>query len=202
MGRSIRTAQRITEIDRVFVSTDDAEIASTARSFGAEIITRPPELARDDSPEWLAWQHAVSWVMRDHGDLSRFVSIPTTAPLRSDDDVVACLDALTPKWDLVMTMSPSKRSPWFNIVVEQPSGELRLVKKQNAKIVRRQDVPLTYDLTTVAYASWTAHILSGHSIWTGRVRGVVVPPERALDIDNHYDFYIAKWLLEEGSAID
>ena len=202
VGRSICTAQRITEIDRVFVSTDDAEIASTARSFGAEIITRPPELARDDSSEWLAWQHAVSWVMRDHGDFSRFVSIPTTAPLRSDDDVLACLEALTPKWDLVMTMSPSKRSPWFNIVVEEPSGALRLVNKQNDKIVRRQDVPLTYDLTTVAYTSWTAHILESHSIWAGRVRGVVVPPQRALDIDNHYDFQVAKWLLEEGSAID
>jgi CMP-N-acetylneuraminic acid synthetase len=32
----------------VYVSTEDAEIASVARSFGAGVIARPPELARDE----------------------------------------------------------------------------------------------------------------------------------------------------------
>ena len=202
LARSIRTAQRITEIERVFVSTDDTEIAETARNYGAEIITRPPELAQDDSPEWLAWQHAVSWVIRYHGEFSRFVSIPTTAPLRSDEDVLACLEALTPDWDLVMTMTPSTRSPWFNIVTEEPGGKLRLVANQYDGVFRRQDVPSTYDLTTVAYTAWTAHILGRNSIWSGKVRGVKVPPERALDIDNEYDLQIARWLLESRNSMD
>ena len=202
VGHSICTAQRLKDVDKVFVSTDDAEIASTARSFGAEIIPRPPELARDDSSEWLAWQHAASLVMRDHGDFSRFVSLPTTAPLRSDEDVLACLEALTPNWDLVMTMSQSRRSPWFNLVLEQPNGELRLFDAKHDGVFRRQDAPLTFDLTTVAYAAWVPHILGSNSIWNGRVRGVSVPAERALDIDSHHDFQIAKWLLEKGKTID
>ena len=46
-------------IDRVIVSTDDPEIAKAGRVAGAEVpFLRPPELARDDSSEWLAWQHA------------------------------------------------------------------------------------------------------------------------------------------------
>ncbi len=34
-------------MDRVIVSTEDKEIAEVAKSFGAEVINRPPELAQD-----------------------------------------------------------------------------------------------------------------------------------------------------------
>ena len=47
-------------LERRIVSTDDPAIAEAARACGAEVpFLRPAELARDDSPEWLAWRHAV-----------------------------------------------------------------------------------------------------------------------------------------------
>lgn len=46
----------------VYVSTDDAEIASTARACGAEIIERPAELGRDDTWTEPVIQHAVQTV--------------------------------------------------------------------------------------------------------------------------------------------
>ena len=57
---AIETALASKLIDRVIVSTDDAEIAAVAQQHGAEVpFMRPQELARDDSPEWLSWQHAI-----------------------------------------------------------------------------------------------------------------------------------------------
>ncbi len=200
VGHSIRTGQRLDNVDRVFVSTDDPEIAEIASSYGADVIKRPSELARGDSPEWLSWQHAVRWVTRTHGDFERFLSLPTTAPLRSDDDVRACLEALTPDWDLVMTMSPSMRSPWFNMVVAGADGGLHLVNDPDETITRRQDAPLTYDLTTIAYAAWTSYIQASASLWDGKVRGVTVPTSRALDIDTDYEYKIAKWLMEQPNT--
>ncbi len=55
LAHSIRLAQELPEIDRVFVSTDDAEIAYVARQFGADVIERPVSLATDEASEWLAW---------------------------------------------------------------------------------------------------------------------------------------------------
>ena len=43
----------------VFVSTDSQDIANVATNFGAQVIMRPPELAQDNSPELLAWCHAL-----------------------------------------------------------------------------------------------------------------------------------------------
>ena len=53
---SIEMGQILSEIKQVFVSTEDAEIADVANALGAEVINRPGHIARDTSPEWLAWQ--------------------------------------------------------------------------------------------------------------------------------------------------
>lgn len=202
LGHSIQLGQRLPEVERVFVSTEDPEIAEVALTFGADVIPRPPELARGDSPEWLAWQHAVGWVDQNHGVFDRFLSIPTTAPLRSDDDVLACLDALTPEWDVVVTMSVSERSPWFNMVVRGEHGQLQLVNGMDKTITRRQDAPMTYDLTTVAFAAWCSYIQGNASIWHGRVRGIELPVHRALDIDTEYEYKIAQWAMETRPPMD
>ena len=48
-------------LDKYIVSTDDPKIADISKECGAEVpFMRPSELAQDDSPEILAWKHAVS----------------------------------------------------------------------------------------------------------------------------------------------
>jgi len=59
---SIEIAKEIKSIEKIFVSTEDDNIATVAKEFGADIIPRPHLLAKDDSPEWLAWQHAIKWL--------------------------------------------------------------------------------------------------------------------------------------------
>ena len=85
LAHSIEMAMNIDEIERVFVSTDDSEIADTALRWGAEVINRPGELAQDNSPEWLAWQHAIRTIRSAKGEpkIDVFVSIPPTSPLRA-----------------------------------------------------------------------------------------------------------------------
>src|SRR5260370_42504826 len=59
IAHAIQSALVSEIINRVIVSTDDIEIASVARQYGAEVpFMRPPELAGDESPECLAGQHA------------------------------------------------------------------------------------------------------------------------------------------------
>ncbi len=73
---SIEIALQTSGINKVFVSTDDADIAKVSRSNGAIVIDRPIELAQDDSPEWQAWKHAISWVREQYGDFEEFISLP------------------------------------------------------------------------------------------------------------------------------
>ena len=195
---SIEMGQSLAEVERVFVSTEDPEITETAISFGAEVITRPAELAQDTSPEWLAWQHAIKVVEEKFGRFERFLSLPATAPLRSQQDVERCLNRLDKETDVVITMTPATRSPWFNMVYQGPKGDLRLLVEGN--YTRRQDVPIGYDVTTLAYVLRPEFILEKQRLWDGRVKGVEIPPERALDIDTPLDLEIARFLQTRAQS--
>ena len=201
LAHALHVASQVTEIERVFVSTDSNEIATVAERYGATTILRPPELAQDDSPEWLAWRHTINWVRAEVGNFQRFVSLPATAPLRIAEDVTQCLNMLDANTDVVVTMTPAQRSPWFNMVKADASGSLSLLVEGD-KVVRRQDAPLGYDLTTVAYVSRPEFILEKEQIWDGRVRGVLIPQERAIDIDTELDFAVADFLMRKHQSED
>lgn len=198
LGWSIDVARNVESIEKVFVSTDDPEIARVAREFEADVIDRPSELAADDAPEWLSWQHAIEWVQERQGVFDVFVSLPATAPLRSVSDVECAITALDKDTDIVLTMSESARSPWFNMVVSDNDGHLKTVLKPEGSIARRQDAPRTYDLTTVAYVARPQFILSSTMIWDGRVRGIEVSKKSAVDIDTIEDFEYAEFLLRDA----
>jgi CMP-N-acetylneuraminic acid synthetase len=188
-------------IERVIVSTEDEEIAGIARRYGAEVpFMRPVELSQDDSPEWLAWQHAIRETERIDGvPVDVFVCIPATSPLRAVEDLDACIEKLLDdeSTDIVITVREAERSPYFNMVTLVDDGSARLVIEPEGEIYRRQDAPLVYDITTVAYVARPAFILSAGRIFDGRVQAVEVPGERALDIDTELDFLFAEFLISQ-----
>lgn len=64
IGHTIEAARSAKRIDRVVVSTDDAEIAAVARGFGAEVVIRPAELASDTASSESAVLHALDELER------------------------------------------------------------------------------------------------------------------------------------------
>jgi CMP-N-acetylneuraminic acid synthetase len=198
IGWSIQHAFSVNRIERIIVSTDSEQIAEVARDFGAEVpFIRPAELARDDTPEWLAWRHALNYLRDTAGKLPEaMVSVPTTAPLRIALDIENCLDEYAKgDSDIVITVTDAHRSPFFNMVKNNPDGTVGLVNQPNSTFSRRQDAPLIYDMATVCYVANPEFVMIHNSIFEGRVRAVHVPTERAIDIDNLLDFQIAESLL-------
>jgi N-acylneuraminate cytidylyltransferase len=198
---SIQDALAINRIERIIVSTDSEEIATVARDFGAEVpFLRPAELARDDSSEWLAWQHALTYVRETTGAFPEvMLSIPTTAPLRLAEDIENCLNEFEKGGaDVVITITDAHRSPYFNMVKDNGDGTVGLVNLPQSTLVRRQDAPLVYDMATVCYVANPVFVMTHNATFEGRVRAVHVPVERAIDIDTSLDFLIAKFLMERN----
>ena len=196
IAHSIEIAHKLRGVDHIYVSTDCDEIASIAESYGAEVIHRPVELASDTASEWLAWQHAINFVLKSGRPFERFLSLPATAPMRSTEDVQRCLSALQKGIDMVITMAPAHRSPWFNMVTADRNSKVKLVAG-NGDVKRRQDSQPCFDMATVAYVSRPEFILSSSSIWDGNVIGVEIHRIRSIDIDDELDFRIARFLMED-----
>lgn len=201
---AIEVARASTLVDRVIVSTDDVEIADVARAYGAEVpFMRPAELARDTAPEWLAWRHALEMLAADHDrpPIDVFVSVPPTSPLRAVEDIDGCVRSLIEgEADIVITVKPAERNPYFNMVVLDERRFARRAITPDQPIARRQDAPAVYDMTTVAYAARPAYVMRASGVFDGQVQAVVVPPERALDIDTELDFAFAEFLLRRIEA--
>lgn len=193
---SIDVAKELSGIEKVFVSTDDAEIAQVAEKHDAIVIQRPAELAQDKTPEWLAWRHAIKCVRESYGDFDVFISLPATSPLRSKEDVNAAIEQLLKtKADICIGVTLASRSPYFNMVKLDAHGFCRLVNEPDSDVTRRQDAPAVYDITTVVYAANPKFILNSYGLFSGKVTSIEVPKERAVDIDDIFDFKLAEAIL-------
>jgi N-acylneuraminate cytidylyltransferase len=200
LAHSIDTAKQVQRVERIFVSTEDPEIKQIAEEYGAEVIDRPPGLAEDKSAELDAWRHAVSYLTARGENFDVLLSLPATSPLRSPEDVSRCLEKLDGDTDVVITVTPASRSPYFNMVSRGQDGSCQILSPSSG-YSRRQDAPEAFDITTVAYAVKTEFLQTRQNLLDGKTKSVVIPKERAVDIDDYWDFKFAELIYKEMNHV-
>ena len=189
-------------IDKHYVSSDGADIKNVAENLGCEIIHRPGELASDFASEWLAWRHAVQYLVA-RGEMSQsdiFVSVPCTSPLRTSADISSAIEAfIANDCDLALGVTEADHSPYFNMVKIDEEGLVKTIC-DGETFIRRQETPLSWNVTTMVYVTTAEYILHGSGVMDGRVLGVKMPKSRAVDIDTELDFEYAEFLLNRHSG--
>jgi len=90
---SIAVALNCPEIDSVFVSTDDPEIATCAESYGARSLTRPTEISGDTASSESALINALEQIATlERGTIpSTVVFLQATSPLRESFELSEAL---------------------------------------------------------------------------------------------------------------
>ena len=202
---TIEQALGNSRINRVIVSTDSPEIARIAVGLGAEVpFMRPAELATDDSPELDSWKHALRYLSEAEGRLPDiFLSLPCTSPLRNQDDINSNLNCLIEhQGDLAITVTPSSRNPYFNMVKVESDGTVSMAIDSEAQPFRRQDAPIIHDITTIAYSANPNYILRTDGLLSGKVCACFLERDRAVDIDTEIDFEFAELLFLKGNHVD
>lgn len=80
---TIDASRAATSLERIVVSTDDAEIAAVSRSLGAEVVMRPAELASDESGTLSVLQHVVAELAGAGYRPDAVMTLQPTSPLRT-----------------------------------------------------------------------------------------------------------------------
>jgi CMP-N-acetylneuraminic acid synthetase/spore coat polysaccharide biosynthesis predicted glycosyltransferase SpsG len=186
---AIDAARRSEEIDAVFVSTEDPELAEIARRFGAEVVERPVELA---GPATTLDEVVVDAVARLEARGQRFdcvVTLQATSPLvrpaTIDRAVRRCREAGS---DTVLTVVNAPHLAWGR----DAGGALAPLYTAR---VNRQELPPHYRETGGVVACRRT-VLERGTRFGERVDAIEVPKVESLDVDDHFDW----WLVEKSLA--
>jgi CMP-N,N'-diacetyllegionaminic acid synthase len=206
---TIEVAQKSKLIDASIVSTDDAEIAAVAKSYGADVpFLRPAELARDDSPDIDFLKHALDWVETRRGwhpDI--LVILQPTMPFRQVEDVDGALRFMIDQnCDSVRTLAkPTHVTPYKMWFLDDPEkGIISPVLKteyfdQLLTDVPRQKLRPCYWQPGVVLATRAEFVRKG-KVFGPDLRGYVVDIRHAHDIDEPADLEYAEFLMNKRNT--
>lgn len=199
LAHSIWQAKETGLFSSIAVSSDSAEILDVAARYGADqLIERPADLATDHSPKLPVIRHCASLVEQRLGKrFAGFVDLDATSPLRSVQDIVACVELhRSQSADIVLTAAPARRSPYFNMVSIGPDQGVDILMRLDPPPARRQDAPAVFDMNASIYV-WTREaLMDGRGLFGSRTRLHVMPEERSIDIDSELDWLIVRSLME------
>ena len=182
----------------VVVSSDDDDILKVAKSSGVKnIVKRPSVLASDEAGKLPAIIHcleAIEGIQKITYDF--VVDLDVTSPLRTLSDVMSCIEIMEQNPDIgnLITATPSRKSPYFNIVEFEKNTNVPKLTKSAGVFLSRQAAPKTFDMNAAIYI-WRRDCIERNSLFHSDTYCHVMPESRSIDIDNLIDFMIVETLL-------
>lgn len=191
-------------VDRVIVSTEDEEIAETAKKLGAEVpFLRPAELATDQVSLIPVVAHAAGEMVALGFAADLVVSLQPTTPFISGKiiDQAICLQKETGCDSVVSVVKVTHNHP-YRVQQLREDGSLTPFFPEGEKFLQRQDLPVFYAFSGGLY-SRKRQLLehwSGKDFCLGETRrAVVVSEQEALNIDRPVDLQLFEAVLaQEG----
>ena len=190
----------------VALNTDSKELQELVASqdiIGDVIyIERKEELAGDTVAKVNVIKDTYMQCKGD-GDFDVVVDLDITSPMRRLRDVEAAIKNLVSdhNCDLVYSVVPARRSPYFNMVEKKDDYYRKIC---SSTFTARQQAPTAYELNASIYAyspSFLADTID-RTILDYNCDIVVMPDYLVLDIDSEEDFKMMEMLLEYYASRD
>jgi len=197
---TIQQARASKCLQKVVLSTEDDRIAQMAAGYGVQVIRRPPELARDDTPTLPVLQHAVKYLEEFESErYGAVILLQPTSPLRKAEDIDRAFDMfLQTGCGCVVSVCELEHPAHWMYTIQQ--GQLRPLLPGAAEIKRRQDAPKVYRLNGAVYVTRIDTIMVEHKVIGDNARPYIMPPERSIDIDTELDLQLAELIMEQAKS--
>lgn len=186
LAYSIGNALAAKEINAVYVSTEDAELAEIARRYGAQVLDRPVELSGQTTTLDEVMSHAARQLRSSGINFSYLVTIQATAPLLQPQTIDrAVRKCRLEELDTVLTVVNTPHLAW---TVDTSQRIVPLYERR----VNRQELPPYYKETGgVVVAS--SDVLDSGTRFGPKVGIVEIKKAEALDVDDYFDW----WMVEK-----
>lgn len=189
---TVEQARATPGIDRVYISTDDALIAATAKESGAGVIARPAVISGDESVSELALAHALDYLQASEGYVPDLVVfLQCTSPIRQMDDIQNAVKTLREQdADSLVSVVASHAFLWKR----GPDGGIPLNYDPRHR-PRRQDREPEFRENGSIYVFKPWVLREFGSRLGGKIALYEMDEWSGVDIDSAGDFDLCEWLL-------
>ena len=197
LAYTIEEALKSEYIDTYVVSTDDEEIATVARKYGAEVIDRPSHLADDNTPSIDAIQHALAEGQKRWGLFDVIADLRCTNPLKTVEDIDGAISKLiTTGADVVVGVSKLEDHHPARIKRIFQDRLIDFAWPEDSRGQRQDLKPDAYIRNGSIYIVRARAIEEGiHFTGTEEIRPWIMPLERSVNVDTELDFKLLEAML-------
>jgi CMP-N,N'-diacetyllegionaminic acid synthase len=200
---SIEHALQSKKIDRVIVSTEDAEIAEVALNYGAEVpFMRPDNLAEDHVLDFPVFEHVLDELRATESYTPDIVvHLRPTAPIRKIEWIDEAIDLLinNSEADSVRSVSEPSMHPYRMFDIDK-QGYLDPIMKHchtTPYLLRRQDLPIVYFYNCVIDVTKPETLKKLRSMTGDKILPYILNPDEVFDIDTQRDLDIIRQLAKK-----
>ncbi len=188
LGWSVEAAQGCSNITRVIVSSDAENILEVAKSFGAEALKRPAEIAQDKTRSEPVVVHALEHVAQTGGLPEWMVYLQPTSPLRTAAHLKEAFELLqkNPQADALVSVCEGDRKV-LKMYLTDKSGYLHGIHNDDYPNWNRQDLPPVYVPNGAMYILKAKNFLERPRFIGDRTLPFVMSAEDSLDLDTPED---------------
>ncbi len=189
---SIEAGLKSKYIDKVVVTSDDAEILGIAESSGVSVINRPVELASDTSTTFDAIKHTINNV----NNYDYIVLLQPTSPLRTAQHIDEAIEILFERSaDAVVSVCEVDHSPLWSNTLPNNDNMSNFIR-DDVLNKRSQDLEVYYRLNGAIYICDVNRLLQEERfLLKENIFAYKMDKSVSIDIDEEIDLKIAQALF-------
>jgi CMP-N,N'-diacetyllegionaminic acid synthase len=198
IAHTIEVARASGLFEKVYVCTEDQEIADVARAYGASVpIIMPEELCGDLIASHVPCQHLARHLAVEGLTIDTLVCLQPTSPLRSVDDLKAAVNKFQGSHlNFLVSVTPVDPHDFHWAVVPNSDGDWRMYFGNRYMKERPLLPPVFRPNGSIKIAHLPALAQVGH--FFGERMGVVeTPPERSVHVALDFDLKLCELILAE-----
>jgi CMP-N,N'-diacetyllegionaminic acid synthase len=197
----LRTARQSASIDKIVVSTESEAIANIALTEGVGVVSRPIQLAGDNTPTLPVIKHVVGEMDRSGFLADIILTIQPTYPFLSVENIERAIRAfdLHGDFDSVTTVckAPFHFHPYNARKLNEDDTISFMFPTEKKRCPNTQSAPAVYYFGNL-YVSKRDTIFLKDSLYGNRSFPVEVSPIESFDIDGKLDMEVAECIFQKG----
>lgn len=194
LAYTIEQAQQSSKINRIVVSTDNAEIAAVAEQNGAQVVERPLDLSGDAATSESALLHALDYLEASEGYMPDLVVfLQCTSPIRRHGDIDGAITAfMEDNADSLLSVVPFHLFVWTTL-----DGRVQSLDYDYRHRPRRQERQPEFleNGSIYIFKPWVLRRFQNRL--GGKIAIYEMDEWSSIDINSPRDLELCEWVLEK-----